>query len=254
MNPFIPTVIEVLVLLLLCLVSLGLSRTLRKIGPDTGSTPTGLGSLLKFLITPLIVLGLTWSLVQLLGYLPGPAAWLQENPKHLTAWYLFWSGLTVLLLLEGTAHLLFARRGRELPIPGLLLGIARGLAVLGLAFAVLRFELGINIAPLLASTALITAVIGFALQGVLGNLLAGMSLHIYPQRHARRLDRDGWVDRQGDGNQLARNPHPHPGRPRDDRAQRQAQRVDGAQHGAAQPRCGGTPSTWAPATATPPTT
>ena len=178
MNPFLPTVIEVVTMLLLCLVSVGISRTLRKIGPDTGPAPTGLGSLLKFIFTPLIVLVLTWSVVLLLSYLPGPAAWLEENSKHLTAWYLFWSGLTVLLLLEGTAHLLFARRGRELPIPGLLLGIARGLAVLGLAFAVLRFELGIDIAPLLASTALITAVIGFALQGVLGNLLAGMSLHI----------------------------------------------------------------------------
>jgi small-conductance mechanosensitive channel/CRP-like cAMP-binding protein len=177
-NPLMPTFFEVVTMLLLFLVSWGLSRTLRKIGPDTEPAPTGPGSLLKFLLTPLIVLGLTWSLVQLLGYLPGPAAWLEENPKHLTAWYLFFAGLTILLLLEGTAHLLFASRGRELPIPGLLLGIARGLAVLGLAFAVLRFELGIDIAPLLASTALITAVIGFALQGVLGNLLAGMSLHI----------------------------------------------------------------------------
>jgi len=177
-NPYLPSVIEFASMLLLWLLALGITRTIRKIGPGTATPPTGPGSLLKFLFTPLVVLGLTWSLVLLLGYLPGPAAWLAENPKHLSAWTLFWSGLAVLLLLEGTAHLLFARRGRELPIPELLLGIGRGLAVLGLAFGMLRFELGIDIAPLLASTALITAVIGFALQGVLGNLLAGMSLHI----------------------------------------------------------------------------
>ena len=38
--------------------------------------------------------------------------------------------------------------------------------------------LDIDISPLLASTALVTAVVGFALQGVLSNLLAGMSLHL----------------------------------------------------------------------------
>jgi CRP-like cAMP-binding protein len=38
--------------------------------------------------------------------------------------------------------------------------------------------LDIDISPLLASTALLTAVVGFALQGVLSNLLAGMSMHL----------------------------------------------------------------------------
>jgi small-conductance mechanosensitive channel/CRP-like cAMP-binding protein len=177
-NPYLPTVIEFSAMLLLWLMAMGISRTIRKIGQSTETPPSGPGSLLKFLLTPVFVLGLTWSLVLLLDHLPGPAAWLAENPKHLSAWNLFWSGLTILMLVEGTAHLLFARRGRELPIPELLLGIGRGFAVLGLAFGVLRFELGVDISPLLASTALITAVIGFALQGVLGNLLAGMSLHI----------------------------------------------------------------------------
>ncbi len=46
------------------------------------------------------------------------------------------------------------------------------------AFAVLKTILDIDISPLLASTALVTAVVGFALQGVLSNLLAGMSMHI----------------------------------------------------------------------------
>jgi small-conductance mechanosensitive channel/CRP-like cAMP-binding protein len=82
------------------------------------------------------------------------------------------------ILAEALACQFFALRHRPFPVPDLLLGIIRTLLVLAVLFAVLRGQLGINIAPLLASTALLTAVVGFALQGVLGNLLAGMSLHI----------------------------------------------------------------------------
>jgi len=42
----------------------------------------------------------------------------------------------------------------------------------------LHVKLDIDIAPLLGASALVTAVVGFALQGVLGNLLAGLSLHV----------------------------------------------------------------------------
>jgi CRP-like cAMP-binding protein len=49
---------------------------------------------------------------------------------------------------------------------------------MGSAFAVIKTILDIDISPLLASTALLTAVVGFALQGVLSNLLAGMSMHL----------------------------------------------------------------------------
>ena len=192
MNSYLPTVIEVVAMVLLWLVALGLSRALRQAGGRSAGTPTGVGSLLKFALMPVLVLGLTWALVLLLGYLSGPDAWLAANSKHLSAWNMFWGGLTVLLLIEGAGHVMFARRGRELPIPDLLLGVVRGVAVLGLAFGVLRFELGLDIAPLLASTALITAVIGFALQGVLGNLLAGMSLHV-----TRSVMPGDWIEMDG---------------------------------------------------------
>ena len=68
--------------------------------------------------------------------------------------------------------------GGKFQVPALLRGVARIVVTSLAAFFVLRFELGLNITPLLASTALVTAVVGFALQGVLGNLLAGMSLNL----------------------------------------------------------------------------
>ena len=48
---------------------------------------------------------------------------------------------------------------------------------------------------LLTSTAIVTGVIGFAMQGVLGNLLAGMSLHACRSLAVGRLDRGGRSDR-----------------------------------------------------------
>lgn len=190
MNQYLPALLEIVAMLVLWGLAGGLARTVNRAGGD--GKPTGPVSLLQYLLTPVFVLGLTWSLVVLLRTLPGPANWLTENPKHLSAWVIFWCGIAILLLIEGAAHLLFSRRGRELPLPDLLLGIARAVAVVGLAFGVLRFELGLNIAPLLASTALLTAVIGFALQGVLGNLLAGMSLHV-----TRSVMPGDWIELDG---------------------------------------------------------
>ncbi|MCP4291653.1 MAG: mechanosensitive ion channel [bacterium] len=173
MQQYIPITIEFVAMLLVWLVASGLARIFK-----ASKAPAGLGGLIKFLLTPFLVLSLSFLLVQSLKYWPAATAWLLENPKHFVAWQMFWAGVAGLMFFEGAAHVFFSRRGRDLPIPDLLMGIIRFLAVLGLAFCVLRFELGINIGPLLASTALITAVVGFALQGVLGNLLAGLSLHI----------------------------------------------------------------------------
>ncbi len=178
MNQYLPTIFEFLTMLLVWLVARGLTMQLKNSGKGSQKTPAGLGGLVKFILMPLLVLALTSIVVMSLKYLPATAAWLEQNPKHISAWMIFWSGISLLMFVEGSAHVFFARRKRELPIPDLLMGILRTLFVLAAAFGVLRFELGVDIAPLLASTALITAVVGFALQGVLGNLLAGLSLHI----------------------------------------------------------------------------
>ena len=129
-------------------------------------------------VRPLLVLVITQVALWLLGRVPSAADWISGHPSHVLAWNTFWIGVFFVFLAEAVARQFFALRRRPFPVPDLLLGIMRALLVLAVLFAVLRGQLGINIAPLLASTALITAVVGFALQGVLGNLLAGMSLHI----------------------------------------------------------------------------
>ena len=62
----------------------------------------------------------------------------------------------------------------------------------GVAFLLIKYQLKFDIAVLLTSTAIVTGVIGFAMQGVLGNLLAGMSLHA-----SRSMSLGDWIDVDG---------------------------------------------------------
>lgn len=94
------------------------------------------------------------------------------------AWLVLWLILLSLGVAEGLGILAYAVRGRAFPVPPLLRNILRGVVVIAVVFGLLKYSLGVNISPLLASTALVTAVVGLALQGVLGNLMAGMSLHL----------------------------------------------------------------------------
>lgn len=130
------------------------------------------------LLRPLIVLVATHVLLWLMKRNGEALAWLQGHPKHMSAWLTFW----VVVLVLGAIELIVLHAGRlagrAFRVPRLMRNIIRGLALLLAAFAVLKYQLGVNISPLLASTALVTAVVGFALQGVLGNLLGGMSLHV----------------------------------------------------------------------------
>ena len=98
--------------------------------------------------------------------------------QHAEAWLRFWEFVLLFGLVEGLAVVFCRILKRPFPVPDLLLNILRGVLFIVVFLAILRLYFGINIAPLLGASALLTAVVGFALQGVLGNLLAGMSLHI----------------------------------------------------------------------------
>jgi len=97
---------------------------------------------------------------------------------YFQGWLAFWAVLFIFNLLEAVALQIYSIRGLSFPIPSLLRNILRFVFLLIVVFVILKFALKVDISPLLASTALLTAVIGFALQGVLGNLLSGMSLHL----------------------------------------------------------------------------
>ena len=97
---------------------------------------------------------------------------------HIDAWLRFWEFVLLIAFVEGLAVVVYRAFKKPFPVPDLLLSIIRGVLVVVAFLAVLHFQLGINISPVLGASALVTAVVGFALQGVLGNLLAGMSLHV----------------------------------------------------------------------------
>jgi len=157
-------------------------------------SPTPLGALFEPLATPLVVLVFSGILKLVEDKLPKISA--LGNDKLLDAWLAVWAVVTALALFEGFLALAYRLRGRPFPLPSLLRNLVRGLLLGAAVLAVLRYGLRINISPLLASTALLTAIVGFALQGVLGNLLAGMSIHI--TRSLRPGDWIGFGEAEGE--------------------------------------------------------
>ena len=148
--------------------------------------------LLHLVAMPALVMLLSWVTRGILGLLPPPVCtWMEHCQVHYDAWETFWSVILAERFIEGIAVSAYWARGKAFPIPSLILSILRIIIAILAAFFILKEVVGINIAPLLASTALVTAVIGFALQGVLGNLLGGMSLHL-----VRSLVPGDWIQVQ----------------------------------------------------------
>jgi len=108
------------------------------------------------------------------------------------AWLTFWGIYTIVKLAEGLFVELFAQWGRTCPLSRLTRGLLRLAIMLGVAFMLIKYQLDLKITVLLTSTAIVTGVIGFAMQGVLGNLLAGMSLHA-----SRSMSVGDWIEVDG---------------------------------------------------------
>jgi len=82
----------------------------------------------------------------------------------------------------------FARRQAPFPLPRVLHGLILAVVYLVVLFSVFKRVLGINITPFLATSAILTMILGLALQGVLSNILAGMSLQFI-----KSFNRGDWV-------------------------------------------------------------
>ncbi len=108
------------------------------------------------------------------------------------AWLSFWGIYAIVRLVEGLFVEGFAQFGRACPLSRLTRGMLRLAIMLGIAFVLIRYQMGRQIGVLLTSTAIVTGVIGFAMQGVLGNLLAGMSLHA-----CRSIGAGDWIEVDG---------------------------------------------------------
>jgi small-conductance mechanosensitive channel/CRP-like cAMP-binding protein len=117
---------------------------------------------------------------------------LPVGPKFRQAWLSFWGIYALVRLVEGLLVETFVQMGRACPLSRLTRGLLRLVIMLGVAFLLIRYQLDSKIGVLLTSTAIVTGVIGFAMQGVLGNLLAGMSLHA-----CRSMAVGDWIEVEG---------------------------------------------------------
>ena len=139
-------------------------------------------------LAPALVLLASFAAIAAAPALPAAAARLAANRPAIEAWLLFWSVLALGGSAEDVWRMAQGLRGRRFPVPDLLASILRAVGIVAAGLVILRYRLGFDISTLLASTALLTAVVGFALQGVLSNLMSGMSLHLV--RSFRPMD---WV-------------------------------------------------------------
>ncbi|MGZ7065421.1 MAG: cyclic nucleotide-binding domain-containing protein [Candidatus Aminicenantales bacterium] len=102
--------------------------------------------------------------------------------------FVFFVIFLLIRLVDALIQILYARKNRPFPLPRVLHGFILVIVYLAVLFTILDQFLRIDIKPLLTGSAILTAVLGLALQGVLGNILAGMSLH-----YTKSFSRGDWV-------------------------------------------------------------
>jgi small-conductance mechanosensitive channel len=160
-----------------------LRRVIARPAADGGKVAPGLPSRLLLPVSLLAAAGLA-KLPVLRTALPLGA----EFFRFIDAAFVFFVIFFLVRLLDGLARARYERKGRSFPLPRVLHGFFLMVVYIAAALAILREFLGFNITPLLAGSAILTAVLGLALQGVLGNVFSGMSLH-----YTKSFSRGDWV-------------------------------------------------------------
>ena len=107
---------------------------------------------------------------------------------YVDAAIVFLAVLFVIRLVDGWLLYRHERKRVPFPLPGVLHGFILIVLYLIVLFAVFKGALGVNITPFLATSAIFTAILGLALQGVLSNVLAGISLNL-----TKSFSRGDWV-------------------------------------------------------------
>lgn len=117
-----------------------------------------------------------------------------KAPSHpyIEAILIFFAAVLGIRVFDSALRLWFDRRRKPFPMPDLLRDLVLGVAYLVVLFFVLKNVLQVNITPFLSASAILTMIIGLALQGVLGNLLSGISLHI-----TKSFSRGDWIGISG---------------------------------------------------------
>jgi small-conductance mechanosensitive channel len=107
---------------------------------------------------------------------------------YLDAAFVFFVVFFAVRLLDTALIIWYARRSKPYPLPDLLRDLILAVIYLVCLFVILKNMLHVNITPFLATSAILTMVLGLAFQGVLSNILSGMSLHF-----TKSFARGDWV-------------------------------------------------------------
>ncbi len=136
------------------------------------------GGLFRQTLPQLLLLFLTSAAVSLLH-----SSWLRDLPLaprlRFFLWLFFWFFMVVLAV-KTVAYLVFdvlVLKRQGVRYPKLIKDVAVFILFVAGVLLILKYYLGLPISGLLASTAVLTVVVGFALQDVLGNLFSGIVLH-----------------------------------------------------------------------------
>jgi len=99
----------------------------------------------------------------------------------------FFAVVLAIRLIDAVLIAWYEARRKSYPLPDVLRGMILAVLYIVLFFVILD-KLRINIKPLLTGSAILTAVLGLAFQGVLSNILSGLSLHF-----THSFSRGDWV-------------------------------------------------------------
>lgn len=112
----------------------------------------------------------------------------QRFYQYLDAALIFLMAFFFIRLVDALLLTWHLRRQLPLPLPKVLHNFILIVLYLAILFTVLRGILNINITPFLATSALLTMILGLAFQGVLSNVISGMSLHL-----TRSFKKGDWI-------------------------------------------------------------
>jgi len=155
----------------LLFVIVGLSAFVRKgFNRLSGTHKSGRWLFLNRLIFPLVALGALLAAQSVIRLSPAMAS-------YLNAAEFFFVVVLFIRLIDGAMLAWYTDHQKPYPLPNVLRSLVFGVLYLLVLFLILKNMLQKDISNLLAGSAILTAVIGLALQGVLSNILAGMSLH-----------------------------------------------------------------------------
>ncbi len=112
----------------------------------------------------------------------------QQFHPYFDASLIFFFIFFLIRLVDGILIGWHSQRHREFPLPRVLHSLVLAVFYLVILFLILSGTLGIDITPFLATSAILTMILGLAFQGVLSNILAGMSLHF-----TKSFSKNDWV-------------------------------------------------------------